>query len=441
MILSLLLSTLAAHAALNIDLPRGENIVRFAIPGKAEELCFIPKHLPGADYGKKDAQREAELCGYEVGTTVAACPKDNSTNPGVNFHSIPDGMTAEQVTAKECEVPNPENPKKNLAKKEAKYKLSTSCSYTPSILGYYHFSRALGDIVNVPNSVLRTMDLDRHIALAKWGVETTKPGDLINTTWKGLLSALEKGNRSDKADLLLTERADQSYGALSRNPRGEEVYKEFFNGGSDRVATFKAKNPIYKALTTPNLSVGREFTAANVQAMVQLRDAADFILLDTILGQQDRFGNIHAEEKYFYLKKNKKGEIELSSKDKLKEVPEELQGSVVKAKEMILKDNDCGVAKSNLIKDGKLLNDVAHMSPKTYRYLLQLSQQYNTAEFTQLLGQELLFTEKDIQKVGQNLKEAVAMLQGACRAGKLKLDLDLDLYFSGAALPTQYDCQ
>ena len=28
--------------------------------------------------------------------------------------------------------------------------------------------------------------------------------------------------------------------------------------------------------------------------MVQLKDAGDFILLDTILGQQDRFGNIHS---------------------------------------------------------------------------------------------------------------------------------------------------
>jgi hypothetical protein len=108
---------------------------------------------------------------------------------------------------------------------------------------------------------------------------------------------------------------------------------------------------------------------------------------------------------------------------------------------MILKDNDCGVAKSNLIKDGKLLNNVAHMDPKTYRYLLQLSQQFDTPEFAQFLSQEVLFTDKDIRKVGENLKEAVAMLQGACRAGKLKLDLDLDLFFSGAALPTQYDCQ
>ena len=283
-ILALFLFSPPAQAALNIDMPRGENVVHFAIPGKADELCFIPKHPPGADYAKKDAKREAELCGYDVGNTIAACPKDNSTNPGVNFHAIPDGMTAEQVTAKECEVPNPENPKKNLAKKEAKYKLSTSCSYTPAILGYYHFSRALGDIVNVPNAVVRTMDIDRHIALAKWGVKTTKPGDLINTTWKGLLSALERGSRSDKADLLFTERFDQSYGALSRNPRGEEVYKEFFNGGKDRVAAFKAKNPIYRALTASELKVGREFNQANVQAMVQLRDAADFILLDTILG-------------------------------------------------------------------------------------------------------------------------------------------------------------
>src|SRR5262245_22556802 len=55
------------------------------------ETCFIPEHLPGARYSARDGRHERELCGYDVDVNVAACPKTNSTNPGVNFFLPPPG--------------------------------------------------------------------------------------------------------------------------------------------------------------------------------------------------------------------------------------------------------------------------------------------------------------------------------------------------------------
>ena len=47
--------------------------------------------------------------------------------------------------------------------------------------------------------------------------------------------------------------------------------------------------------------VPRNFTAENVQKLVQLKDAADLIVIDTLMDQQDRFGNIHYIAAYYYI--------------------------------------------------------------------------------------------------------------------------------------------
>ena len=116
------------------------------------------------------------------------------------------------------------------------------------------------------------------------------------------MGQLTEGSKASRRDLLLTDDFLQSYGALSVNPTNEQFYKEFFNGGANNVArarNFRDTNPIV-ALLARNTDVvslvSRDFTAGNVQKMVQLRDAANLIVIDTLMSQQDRFGNIHYVE-------------------------------------------------------------------------------------------------------------------------------------------------
>ena len=52
----------------------------------------------------------------------------------------------------------------------------------------------------------------------------------------------------------------------------------------------------------------------------------------------------------------------------------------------------------------------------------------------------MLFSEKDYAKVMGNLREAVNLLKDRCTKGQLKLDLDLDLHFSGNPLPKADNC-
>ena len=119
--------------------------------------------------------------------------------------------------------------------------------------------------------------------------------------------------------------------------------------------------------------VGRAFTIENVQSLVRLRDAADLIIIDTVMNQQDRFGNIHSRQTYYYLDRadpNPDGSPKLKSASTL--TPAQIaQLGAVKVKTLLLKDNDCGVSKSNVAMQAGLLDRVAHIDPETYRHVLQ----------------------------------------------------------------------
>ena len=391
---------------------------------------MIPKHFAGGDYSDKDLKDETKLCDIDAYTNAAVCPKLNSTNPGIDFYSLPQGSTPEQVGAANCKTPG--------AKKIAKYKLSSSCSYTPSILGYYHVSRMLGGIADVPPTVLRTFDLKNHIALGRKALAQTKSGTLIHQTWAGLMAQLTAGAKANRRDVLLTDDFAQSYGALSENPTKEDFYKEFFNGGANNLArarNFRDSNPIVRMLArNADIStlVGRNFTTENVQKMVQLKDAADMIVIDTLMNQQDRFGNIHYLKTYYYLDANDRsadGSAKLKSKKSL--TPEEVtQLGAVQVKTMLLKDNDCGVAKDNIAKQAGLADRIAHIDPKTYRGILHFDAIADSAETKDFFVRELVFTANDYASIRKNLKDLATKLHQACLKGRLKLDLDLQAHFS-----------
>lgn len=421
---------LLAQATMTPNLPRGDEIVTHEVRGKRPEVCVVPKHL-GDNYDKDDREDENELCAMDVGVNVAACAKTESTNPGVNFFTPPEGISIADMVKNDCEVKNSEG---DDGSKEAKYKLSTSCSYTPSILGYYHVSRMLGNVANVPPAVLRTMDLDRHKKIAQRALATTT--DLIHDTYASLAAVLNAGQNSPKRDLLLTDDFDQSYGALTKNPKHEEKYSELFNSGASREEAFRDRNPIFAMLKNPGTKVGRELNQKNVQQMVALRDVANMVLLDTILGQQDRFGNIHYLTKYFYGDQSG-GKLKLKSEKKQSKLPPGAAAFAVK--EMILKDNDCGVAKENRVGKARLLEQVAHIDNSTYKNLLALDKSIDEEETKKFFRTELMFTKQDLDSVTANIHNAARLLRSNCERGTLRLDLDVKRHFSNQPLG-KYSC-
>ncbi len=433
--LLLSLNITPAHAVLRTGDIAAASIVKIPVAGGRDEICVMPLHLPGAKYAKKDAERETELCGWRVGVNVAACPKRRSTSPATEYFTPPEGKTVAQLTAAHCVM--------NGAKKQTKYKSTVACTYTPSIPAYYHVSRALGNIGDVPPAVLITKDLNAHKKMADWALQllSERMNFPIAKWWTVFRNALYQGRGGELADRLFTDDYTQTYGALSRNPRGEKEYNEF-NGefGTDRLTWFKNSSPVYRALSNRGTRIGREFNVTNVAAMRQMKDAADFILIDTLLNQQDRMGNMHYKEKLYYLV-NEAGKVSLEKADELAEVPDANKKSAVRVKELLLKDNDCGVNMENRLKKAQLLEGVAHMDPDTYKYFMQFAATYETAESRDFFIRGLTFTENNYKKVGQNIREAAALLKDRCKSGRLALDLDIKAHFTGKALPEAYACE
>ena len=431
-----LCSTLA-HAELALNSQRGGDVVQIPVPGKAAEVCIVPKHLDGTDYSELDLNAERQLCDIDEHSNAAVCPKINSTNPGLDFYSVPQGSSPRQVAATHCKAAD--------SKKIGKYKLSTSCSYTPSILGYYHVSRMLGGIADVPPAVLRTFDRQDQIALGRIALSETNPSSLIHQTWAGLMTQLTGGSAASRRSLLLTDDFSQSYGALSVNPVGESFYTEFFDGGANNIAratNFRDRNPTVALLARSNdisTLVGRAFTIESVQSMARLRDAADLIVIDTVMNQQDRFGNIHNRQTYYYLDRmdpNPDGSPKLKSASALG--PTQIaQLGAVKVKTLLLKDNDCGVSKSNVAMQAGLIDRVAHINPDTYRRVLQFDSVADSPQIRDFFLRELVFTSNDYASIRGNLKKVATKLHQRCSQGLLKLDLDLQAHFSGQPLKTQ----
>lgn len=445
--LGVLLISTQALATLTPTFERGVKNIYHMSPRGIQEVCVIPQKYPGAKYSKKDLKKEVELCSssfYDVTpeervqgkTTVALCGKRNSSNPAVNVYKLAENQSKSQIESSDCKG----------VSKLAKYKNSTSCSYTPAIIGYYHLSRILGNIGRIPVSVLRSMDIETHKSIAAITIKTLERerkadelDKLIYKTWSGLMSNLNAGLRSSKKDQLLSDDGQQSYGGLIVNPKNETLYTDLFSKGADRAQAFKTSNPTFQLVRSSkalNQMFDSSWTKENVQKMYAMKDTTEFILMDHILDQQDRFGNIAEIKSFAYMAKDKAEDTEYElqiEKDKAKYESALAAGLVdpkrqqaFEIKSMVLKDNDCGVTKSNIVKAAGLLKEIRHMDPKTYKKLLQF--QSTVADNKNFFIANLMFTATDYSKMVANVNDAVKILKTNCQSGLLRLDLDVDYY-------------
>src|SRR3954467_8455286 len=93
-----------ADADLDPRTQRGERVVQIPVPGREAEICVIPKHLSNAKYSDRDLQAEGKLCAIDEHSNAAVCPKVNSTNPGLDFFSVPPTSSSRQAEAAQCKA-------------------------------------------------------------------------------------------------------------------------------------------------------------------------------------------------------------------------------------------------------------------------------------------------------------------------------------------------
>jgi hypothetical protein len=423
---------------------RGRATIHFA-PATAtapDEICVLPKHLGMADYKSGDEKSEKELCSYtfygagprESGAPkedVAICPKLSSTNPGTDVHELLPGKTREQTEAAICGQDDRET------KLLAKFKQSITCSYTPSILGYYHLSRLLGGAGDVKPAVVRTMDLGEHkkIVSEALTILAAKPDNSYpKISWLSFRNAEVNPSASRYKDALYTQDLLQIFGSLQENARGEVKYSEINRRGADpNAASLFVRTPAYARVIDgrPLAQIAGRTLAEAAQPVVQMRDISEMLVMDYLMSQQDRFGNIHAVE-YFYFPKPGGG-FDKVKKSKVDDGDVPMPAGAVPVKQMILKDNDCGgPAKTNHVKNAGLIDQLRHMNPKTYANVQWLAANFAAGtEVPSFFVSEALFSQRDIDMLRSNLAALGPKLRDACTQGRLLLDLDLEAHLAG----------
>ncbi len=440
-------------AVLDRGEPRGRAQIHFPSPtaGAPDELCVLPKHVPGGSYDADDEETEQELCSYSFYGTrpreasapmreVAICPKLTSTNPGVDVEDLltvteADGsqhtLTRQETEDRVCSLPD------RPTKKLAKYKQSITCSYAPSAIGYYHLSRALGGVGDVKPNVVRTMDLVEHKSIVAEALRilSAKPDSSYpKISWITYRSSESNPAASKYKDAVYTQDLLQIYGGLADNVRGEEKYAELNKKGPDpNTHSLFVQTPEYKRVTDgrPLAQIVGRALADAAQPVVQMRDITEMLLMDYLMSQQDRFGNIHDIPYYYY--ENADGTFSTVKKSKVDDGEATVPPTAVIVKKMILKDNDCGgPSKRNVVKNAGLLDQIRHMNADTYRHLRWLAANFGRdAEIPKLMVSEALFVPRDIDMLRTNLTTAAQKLHDACAQGRLLLDLDLARHLAG----------
>jgi hypothetical protein len=439
-------ATFSAHAGGSFDssAPRGMSTAKFAIPGKpTQEICIVLKHLAFADYRKSDEKRERELCKYNFyepsGTTdssgaVVVCPKTSSTSAGVLLYSIPDGqIKAALQTASKCVAIESKNGPKGI-KQIAKFKQTDddrTCTSTSSILGYYHVSRALGDIAQVAPAVIRTMDFDQHDKVVRQALSISKVARNRNLrkSWSNF-TGYRSGSSKNPASLFTVDDT-QIFGALIAKDHNTAPYREWVTSsgsGQTNIGAVSAYRDVANSQPAAKIIGTRNFTQAAAQRLLAMRDMSEMLLIDTLMQQNDRTsgGNIDFSTEVVYqdgsdYKTGKSG----------KTVPPGTPQFTVKRLHLV--DNDCGLIEGpgKVVKQG-YLNSVDHMHPKTYLGLMQLANKWETDPSVKAFFQtEALFSPGQINSFGKILLKARDTLRAKCKASSHFLDLDMDDYFNG----------
>lgn len=434
----LLLASVNASASLNLAIPRGEKTFIIKSPRGLSEACIITQKIPGAKFSEDDLKDEQKLCAIDFYKDSVVCAKQNSTNPGLLLGKLPEGKSKESAEKALCHDLDD-------LKKVAKYKQSISCSYTPSMLAYYQFSRFF-DAGRVPVSVLRTMDKVEHEQQTDLALRYNLSG-VIKTNWKTLQKAHNEGTNS----ALFDESKQFIYGSIIKNVKNENYYGEVSGKGAyeTRYQRFLKQEPFRRVSSNASVEVLAQGSSFNevVQTVVQMKDVSDMVLLDTLMSQDDRIGNIHYKFAWYYVDENgtvkrHKSETEITKKGAMIPAEEKLKYKPLNAvlvKEMILKDNECGVdvkKRSNMMRTVSALEQIKHMSAKTYSRLMELNDMAKKPEFDAWMQRELLFTKADLTDASRsfhnNLARAVTVLKHNCENGSLHLDLNLGDYVPGS---------
>lgn len=452
-------ATAAAPAAAT-DRVVGEATAYTSYNGVAER-CIRIAPLPGAIYSEADLAEEAALCGMDLyDETIGLCPKIWSTSPSVVLYDLQGSKFEGERSDFQSDICAGGKIAKHVATRElARLKFTmnqkdTSAAYAPAPILYYHLSRLLQTDLRVAPAVWRSIDAQvLRGEVAEGAVELTSGSEhlaMIHAAWTAILETIDEPAAYDRGavyggtDDLVTDGGSQLYGTLL-NANGSG-FDEEVNGtepevwdADARMALFR-KTPGFIALETdapldevvaaglagavPPVAETLPDGVAPVQVVVWARELSETALLDFILGQQDRPGNIDRAAWYHWVEGGEARRVPAASH---KPGDGTVPADALRLMHLVLNDNDAAarIEYRNKTMSHGVLEAMRHFDAGLYLRLQAVAadlRDYGPVRrwLDSTPGLELTQSAMVIE----NTLAAAEILAQSCEAGLLRLDLD-----------------
>ncbi|MEM7698416.1 MAG: hypothetical protein AAF236_08450 [Verrucomicrobiota bacterium] len=359
---------------------------------------------------------------------VGVVPKLHNTSAGIEIYELPAGMEKSYFQSREGpyrsgrtrEYMN-KRPGRKLAKLKFKYKAQSG-------LAYFHVSRILGKLVEVPPATYRTMGIDEFERVAS---QSRKTGNRFCTySWSALRGWVQR-----KDPQVVTEDGAFVYGCLAENIRGE------FSSPPSYWTLGRIRRKSFYRLLTSSKPISENLDYSDPDAMQKLALAQDLVrgaVLDEIFRQADRLGNITTERLYHWV--DYEGIVRwndnLSTEDRAGKVTR-----IVEMDRLIFKDNDDGMmwgrSSTGLT---PVIRETRHLDPLLYQRLqwfagLMRDEESQTNQTSKAFFTSVVrISEWNYEKMRESVIEVADELKDSVESGRIQLDLDFSRAFKRTLL-------
>ena len=425
-------------------------MTEFRNAGGLVEQCTRIAAFPGAEYSKRDLEEEGKYCALDF-AELALCPKLWSTSPGTILFEV-DGGDPAGFERENCS--DGHHAREVARSQPAIFKISvndrdTSATYAPASWVYYHLSRYFQTNVLVPVAVYRSTDARAHnqrVTRPALTIVANRHGlGMLRAGWR-FLDAVETGQAGGSAAAgALTDEGRQVFGVLlsSTGDRyGAEVNGTRESGWgagqnldfqqtapflalrSDQPVLQAAQASIREARMNPRMAKELRADTPVEQVVLWMQDVLEITLLDFILGQQDRIGNIDYNWFWYWIED---GRLQ-SRAAHGKEVPQDIASFTPKRlMQSAINDNDAGVRAgyADFAAKTHMLEGLRHYNAGLYQRLGHLAADFAAAgPAYQWLTASAGLSAKEADTIANRARQAFDLLQADCRSGALKLDLE-----------------
>jgi len=267
---------------------------------------------------------------------------------------------------------------------------------------------------------------------------------LIKQTWAGLVSKIAVSSPKVIKDGLL-------YGAMVDHKGGIDHHPTLNRRGPDSNPAAPFLSSSTWAMATNGSEIRNQIPPSlkTLGQMMAVRDVGEMAIIDHILAQQDRFGNVAKKEKIYWLEQTATGQKLRSVKATKANKP--IDGTnqttmqylnanhipYVQFPVMVLADNDCGLRQnSNVVQKNNMVQHLRHISSRVYKHVQSFAKT-NPGDLLEYFENQTLMTSDEANGVIARLQEVASILKRNCDNGTLLFDSEPEIFLGMKPIPTK----